>query len=324
MNPSMLRRSVRCSVRSTRASRSSRCRASSLLTRRCCARACGGCWIRHGRLRPDPSRTTPAPGHCTTGRCSDVCTTRRGEGRPATPGASRRWPPMMRGLRTDHEGSVTTARPILRLGSGRTDGRPTGPGPDKEYGVQPRTIAALANEVRQVRGSTTCLEVDRLFQEQLSLTSIVVDDGGHRAVIDRSWFATWFAGRLGFGRALHAARPVRDLAQRPTLELPHDTQVYVAADQLLAREGRERYVDAIVTDHGEVVGTVSVAAVLEELARTFEHRAHHDALTGLPNRARLVDRLELSLTGWAGAGRGTTAIGLLFIDLDGFKAVNDG
>ncbi len=190
--------------------------------------------------------------------------------------------------------------------------------------MQPRTIAALANEVRQVRGSTTCLEVDRLFQEQLSLTSIVVDDGGHRAVIDRSWFATWFAGRLGFGRALHAARPVRDLAQRPTLELPHDTQVYVAADQLLAREGRERYVDAIVTDHGEVVGTVSVAAVLEELARTFEHRAHHDALTGLPNRARLVDRLELSLTGWAGAGRGTTAIGLLFIDLDGFKAVNDG
>ncbi|MFP4148982.1 MAG: putative bifunctional diguanylate cyclase/phosphodiesterase [Nitriliruptoraceae bacterium] len=190
--------------------------------------------------------------------------------------------------------------------------------------MQARTISALVNEVRQVQGATTCLEVDRLFQEELALTSIVVEDGGHRAVIDRSWFAPWLAGRLGFGRALHAARPVRDLAQRPSLELPHDTPVYVAADRLLAREGRERYVDAIVTHLGEVVGTVSVAAVLEELARTFEHRAHHDALTGLPNRARLVDRLELALSGWVGAGQDATAVGLLFIDLDGFKAVNDG
>lgn len=190
--------------------------------------------------------------------------------------------------------------------------------------MQARTVAALVNEVRLVPGATTCLEVDRLFQEQLALTSIVVDDGGQRAVIDRSWFTTWFAGRMGFGRALHAARPVRDLGNHPTLELPHDTPVYVAADQLLAREGRERYVDAIVTHLGEVVGTVSVAAVLEELARTFEHRAHHDALTGLPNRARLVDRLELALSRWVGAGRDTTAVGLLFIDLDGFKAVNDG
>ncbi len=190
--------------------------------------------------------------------------------------------------------------------------------------MQARTVAALVNEVRLVPSATTCLEVDRLFQEQLALTSIVVDDGGQRAVIDRSWFTTWFAGRMGFGRALHAARPVRDLGNHPTLELPHDTPVYVAADQLLAREGRERYVDAIVTHLGEVVGTVSVAAVLEELARTFEHRAHHDALTGLPNRARLVDRLELALSRWVGAGRDTTAVGLLFIDLDGFKAVNDG
>lgn len=188
----------------------------------------------------------------------------------------------------------------------------------------PRTVAALARDACLVSGDTTCIDVDRLFQEQLSITSIIVLEGEHRAVIDRTWFAAWFSGRLGFGRALHAMRPVGDLVKRSTLELSYDTPVVTAADLVLAREGRERYVDAMVTRDGEVIGTVSVAAVLEELARTFEHRAHHDPLTGLPNRVLLVDRLERALARRGRAGQDAASVGLLFLDLDGFKAVNDG
>ena len=50
------------------------------------------------------------------------------------------------------------------------------------------------------------------------------------------------------------------------------------------------------------------------------HQATHDALTGLANRTLLVDRLEQAL---AMAQRYGYMVGLMFMDLDGFKAVND-
>jgi diguanylate cyclase (GGDEF)-like protein/PAS domain S-box-containing protein len=52
----------------------------------------------------------------------------------------------------------------------------------------------------------------------------------------------------------------------------------------------------------------------------LEHRALHDDLTGLPNRALLNDRLDQAL---AGARRSGGQVGLAFLDVDGFKHVND-
>jgi diguanylate cyclase (GGDEF)-like protein/PAS domain S-box-containing protein len=55
------------------------------------------------------------------------------------------------------------------------------------------------------------------------------------------------------------------------------------------------------------------------LRERLRHQATHDALTGLPNRALFVERLEQALAPGAGIAR----IGLCYLDLDGFTAVND-
>lgn len=51
-----------------------------------------------------------------------------------------------------------------------------------------------------------------------------------------------------------------------------------------------------------------------------EHRAASDALTGLPNRTILMDRLDMAV---AAAKRSGSHVGVLYIDLDDFKPVND-
>jgi len=69
-----------------------------------------------------------------------------------------------------------------------------------------------------------------------------------------------------------------------------------------------------------------IAAFNRLLAKLNQHQAelarmaHHDTLTGLPNRVLLSDRLQQML---AQARRKGTAVGLLFMDLDGFKDIND-
>ncbi|MBT8121923.1 MAG: EAL domain-containing protein, partial [Gammaproteobacteria bacterium] len=58
----------------------------------------------------------------------------------------------------------------------------------------------------------------------------------------------------------------------------------------------------------------------EAVAKRMEYHAHHDALTGLPNRILLNDRIR---SGLAQARRQQTMLALLFLDLDRFKIIND-
>ena len=74
---------------------------------------------------------------------------------------------------------------------------------------------------------------------------------------------------------------------------------------------------------GNVVGLLGITREINELKRaeiTLEHLATHDTLTGLPNRYLMFDRLNQLLVR---AERYETGFAVLFIDLDGFKRIND-
>jgi diguanylate cyclase (GGDEF)-like protein len=69
------------------------------------------------------------------------------------------------------------------------------------------------------------------------------------------------------------------------------------------------------------VGSLTDVTAQRELEEKLRYSAHHDALTGLPNRTLFLDRLTQAL---ARARRNPDVrIALLFLDLDGFKQVND-
>jgi diguanylate cyclase (GGDEF)-like protein/PAS domain S-box-containing protein len=59
---------------------------------------------------------------------------------------------------------------------------------------------------------------------------------------------------------------------------------------------------------------------VKEQQRQLEHFAHYDALTGLPNRVLLADRLQQAMLQ---SQRRNQSLAVLYLDLDGFKAVND-
>jgi diguanylate cyclase (GGDEF)-like protein/PAS domain S-box-containing protein len=71
---------------------------------------------------------------------------------------------------------------------------------------------------------------------------------------------------------------------------------------------------------GGLVLTLRDVTEQHQLEEELKHRAFHDALTGLPNRLLFQDR---AARGLAATRRGGTVAGVLFVDLDDFKVVND-
>ena len=69
-----------------------------------------------------------------------------------------------------------------------------------------------------------------------------------------------------------------------------------------------------------IVGTNADITLLKEHQHQLERIAHYDALTGMPNRMLLGARLQQAM---ADSQRRATAVAVAYLDLDGFKAVND-
>jgi diguanylate cyclase (GGDEF)-like protein/PAS domain S-box-containing protein len=82
-------------------------------------------------------------------------------------------------------------------------------------------------------------------------------------------------------------------------------------------------INAITNERGEQVNYVSIFSDITHRKQTeerFQYLATHDLLTGLPNRILFLELLNSTI---AAAERGQHHMAVLFIDLDGFKQVND-
>jgi diguanylate cyclase (GGDEF)-like protein/PAS domain S-box-containing protein len=96
---------------------------------------------------------------------------------------------------------------------------------------------------------------------------------------------------------------------------------------LVRRDGFEVPIeDSVAPIHdrkGKVIGAVIVfrdVSAARAMALQISHSAEHDFLTGLPNRMLLQDRIRQAI---ALAPRHMKQVALLFLDLDGFKHIND-
>jgi diguanylate cyclase (GGDEF)-like protein/PAS domain S-box-containing protein len=119
-------------------------------------------------------------------------------------------------------------------------------------------------------------------------------------------------------KAIDGARP-----QSGTIWILEDIDEERAVREALARAREE--LELRVAERTAELASANArlqGEILErvQIERRIWHLAHHDALTGLPNRALLLDRLEQAL---AQGNRHGHKVAVMFLDLDRFKSIND-
>jgi diguanylate cyclase (GGDEF)-like protein/PAS domain S-box-containing protein len=136
-------------------------------------------------------------------------------------------------------------------------------------------------------------------------------------VIGGEWFERWVPAeqRAAVAESFHAKIAAGELAA-------HDEH------EIQTRDGSRRLIawnNTVLRDRqGVVTGAASIGVDLTERKRAEERLVHetlHDALTGLPNRVLFMDRVSAAIA--RGKRRTGTRYGVLFLDLDRFKVIND-
>ncbi|MCX9155965.1 EAL domain-containing protein [Niveibacterium sp. 24ML] len=129
-------------------------------------------------------------------------------------------------------------------------------------------------------------------------------------------------------QVFHPDGSVCEVADLPLARAVRGAQTTENAEFIVRDEaGQERWVAAnaapVRAADGRIIAGIVVfndVTLIKEQQQRLAHMAHYDALTRLPNRTLLADRLELGLQQ---AERDGKLLAVAYLDLDGFKGVND-
>jgi diguanylate cyclase (GGDEF)-like protein len=178
--------------------------------------------------------------------------------------------------------------------------------------------------VEPVAPSTPCEAVADLFASDRTLIvqPVVTAEGTAVGLINRFHLLESLSHR--FGRALLLRRPAGDCVHGKAMVFDEHVPLDVVATQLVAESSTELIHGFVVTASGCYLGIGTSVDVMRALTdrkhAELLRLAHHDFLTGLPNRHLFDRRLGQAMDSAARAGR---RVAVLFVDLDRFKRIND-
>jgi diguanylate cyclase (GGDEF)-like protein/PAS domain S-box-containing protein len=204
------------------------------------------------------------------------------------------------------------------------------------------TVSAGLGTLRDLRRRKKA-EADLYLEKELAQVTLAsIGDAVLRADVDGNiTFVNRAAAELtgwsqeeAIGKPFSEVFTVLDGATRRPIEsrvhtaLREDRKVHLPETALLLRrDGAEIAIEDTVSPihgrDGKIAGAVKVfrdVSAAREAKQILQHSAQHDPLTGLPNRILLHDRIERAI---ASAQRRQSGVAVLYLDLDGFKLVND-
>lgn len=191
---------------------------------------------------------------------------------------------------------------------------------------KPVTLAGAMQDISSLRESELRFKV--AFRASPLAASIArIPDGTFLEVNDRyeTWFG-WSALDL-VGRTTLEVGLWADVEARAAwlTELQHRGSTLNFEAEWVCKSGEKRCVSISAElinlhDQQHVVAFAQDITEHKESAARIEFLAHHDPLTGLPNRVLFRDRFELAR---AWTERSNHKVALLYLDLDHFKQIND-